>query len=64
MMNDMMNNTVSFEDVMMADESWREESWREESCSHLDEEDRAIAESGCVCRRFIPKDKSVDVEEI
>ena len=33
MMNDMMNNTVSFEDVMMADESWREES-----CSHLDEE--------------------------
>ena len=23
MMNDMMNNTVSFEDVMMADESWR-----------------------------------------
>ena len=31
MMNDMMNNTVSFEDVMMADESWREES-----CSHLD----------------------------
>ena len=26
MMNDMMNNTVSFEDVMMADESWREES--------------------------------------
>lgn len=59
MMNDVMNNTVSFEDVMMADESWREES-----CSHLDEEDRAIAESGCVCRRFIPKDKSVDVEEI
>lgn len=59
MMNDMMNNTISFEDAMMADESWREES-----CSHLDEEDRAIAESDCVCRRFISKDKSVDVEEI
>ena len=59
MMNDMMNNTVSFEDVMMADESWREESY-----SHLDEDDRAIAESDCVCRRFISKDKSVDVEEI
>ena len=59
MMNDMMNITVSFEDVMMADESWREES-----CSHLDEEDRAIAESDCVCRRFISKDNHVDVEEI
>lgn len=59
MMNDMMNNTVSFEDAMMADESWRKES-----CSHLDEEDRAIAESDCVCRRFISKDNHVDVEEI
>jgi hypothetical protein len=59
MMNDMMNNTVSFEDAMMADESWREES-----CSHLDEEDRTIAESDCVCRRFISKDNHVDVEEI
>ena len=58
-MSDMMNKTVSFEDAIMADESWREESF-----NHLDEEDRAIAESGCVCRRFIPKNKSVDVEDI
>ena len=58
-MSDMMNNTVSFVDAIMADESWREESF-----NHLDEEDRAIAESGCVCRRFIPKNKSVDVEDI
>ena len=58
-MSDMMNNTVSFEDAIMADESWREESF-----NHLDEEDRAIAESGCVCRRFIPKNKSVDFEDI